>query len=668
MYRALLRAGFLSLSIWQQVYASDLELARISKPYSQKDHLIFASSSWDEMAQDVNFTRAVERAMQDKLAEAISFAEKAKYPKQALLAVESLMAFNNPKRFKPEHMMLVIEEHKWIPRDMFLRKMEKSFGIWSEAKEILFWFGKHEPSTNYGKFFMLHANIKDKVVDPSKPEVYTWLSDLWTSTVFDLKTEVEILKEYKHILRAKDLIQKIDFLIWEGRVDVAEALVKLLPEGKQSTYKATISFARNKKGRVAESNEFIKYNKLLESVKESKVGAKDVLSKISKESRHQNKWWKVRNLAFREALSKKEYGLAYQIVKDHALKAGPEFVDANWYAGWVLLNFLGKADESLKYFEDMYNSSKFAGSRAKAAYWIARSYEGAGDYYKARDFYSEAAKYTASFYGQLALAKAGSHDAKSYFFTQNVEGFGALEDSQEVAKRSALLAFHLFQCGYKSLAYNIVENISGLDIAVSDVDKIAKFFIHHKLYPLAVRIGKGAADKSFVVVSGGYPYPFALPKGKLPKSCYLAIMRQESNFDIEATSHVGAKGLMQLMPETAKQIAKILGLPQNAYANDVSANIKKGMAYLDQMYEKYNSIVPAIAAYNAGPGNVGKWIEQFGDPRTFSTVEEIVDWIELIPFAETRQYVKKVIENMTIYNAMLNPESSTSDMLQILKG
>ena len=148
---------------------------------------------------------------------------------------------------------------------------------------------------------------------------------------------------------------------------------------------------------------------------------------------------------------------------------------------------------------------------------------------------------------------------------------------------------------------------------------------------------------------------------------YLAIIRQESKFDPDAVSIAGARGLMQIMPETAYRLAKILGLPKDSYATSPKANILKGITYVDQLYAQYNNCVLTLAAYNAGSGNVRKWIDKYGDPRTFRTHYEVLDWVESIPFGETRDYVKKVLENFVVYDSIFSSQHNTQSIIAFLQ-
>ena len=142
--------------------------------------------------------------------------------------------------------------------------------------------------------------------------------------------------------------------------------------------------------------------------------------------------------------------------------------------------------------------------------------------------------------------------------------------------------------------------------------------------------------------------------------------RIQSQFDQGAKSPAGAVGLMQLMPRTAHMLAKQLGLAKNSYISNANSNVAKGVEYIDQLYKRYDSYILTIAAYNAGPSNVNRWIKTYGDPRKFKKRDEIIKWIESVPFEETRFYIKKVLENYVVYSSMLDKSHTSKSLLEFL--
>jgi soluble lytic murein transglycosylase len=167
---------------------------------------------------------------------------------------------------------------------------------------------------------------------------------------------------------------------------------------------------------------------------------------------------------------------------------------------------------------------------------------------------------------------------------------------------------------------------------------------------VAVAIARRMGREGLVLPDAGWPLPLNPPPGPVDPAVTLALIRQESSFDTGAASPAGARGLMQLMPNTAQTIARRIGEPTSlvALTTDATQNMRLGTVYLQDMLDQFGGSLPlALAAYNAGPNKVLEWLAANGDPRAGQT--ETLDWIELIPFGETRNYVQRVLENVAVY-------------------
>ncbi len=623
---------------------------------------------------DPHLVSTIKRVMQNDVAGALQEASKSHNPEYGRAVVEVLRIYNNPNSIPLKSVEKFLHQHNWMPQEIFLPKIERSISDDTPYEDVLYWFSHYEPISNRGKFYLVHANVKLGRLDPADHEAKKWLSEIWQFNEFDLGTENTIIREYKNILTVENLVNKIEFLIWNNSLGFANTLIELLPAPKRKLYHLYIKIAKdnnlasNHYRGAKQTDEFIKYVYIKTLVKKGEDEAALRLLAETKPTKHFDKWWKVKNSAMREALKQKQYRLAFALTQHHQLKEGTaEFADAQWYGGWIALCFLNDPITAIQSFKMMHSATKLANSRSKAAYWLAKAYDASKDLRNSDHWYQEASMYTATFYGQIAMTQCKMHDARYYFdgYKRHSDIITTHVDSEKITK-IAMLAYHLFKAGQKALAYHVINYISSLNLDRMNLEAAARFFNTRQLFPLAVELGKASANRSFIVVKGSYPHELPVRKGALDIWCYLAVIRQESNFDQQAQSPAGAKGLMQLMPETAKHLAAKLGLPHNAYASDAQANILKGSAYLDQLYQKYNSMILAVAAYNAGPGNVAKWIDSLGDPRELGDVESKLNWIESVPFAETRNYIKKVIENMVIYNAMLSKNANTDAILQFI--
>lgn len=626
--------------------------------------------------EDAKVNEAIRYALSEKWYDAFQSARASSDPKFAENAVQAIKIYNSPASIDVLDLKKFFTNNRWIPVDAYATKIEKSISFEQNSENLIEWFKFNPPVTNQGKFLELHAQLNKGIKSIRDPKTKDLLRKLWRTTEFDTSSEEYYIKKYKEHFTVEDLLKKIEHLTWRRSFDMSEKLIAILPKKYQMDCIARLKIARNpdKINRILPSSsekikrdEIVSYyyiDYLLKAKQDDKALARLINLKTTQSP---DKWWKLRSIAIRNAMRDKSYKAAYKLASEHGIEEGVDFAEAEWLSGWIALRFLEDAEIAKGHFENMHNKVKLANSKSKAAYWIARSYEALEMEPYAKEWFENASKYPATFYGQLAIAKVHGHEKITYLQekAKNLDEENPPKDHQ-AAKKITLFAYYLFKSGNKSLAYNIIESLATIDISRHEIEQVAAFFAKRGFYPLTVQLSKAAANKSSLVISEGYPRHIQISNNALPKPIYLAIIRQESNFDSKAESPAGAKGLMQIMPSTGELLAKSLGLPKYGYATDPKLNIMKGVSYFDNLYSDNHSFIMSIASYNAGPGNVKKWIARNGDLRKFKTIEEKIDWIEQIPFSETRNYVKKVIENMVIYNSLLSPKHTASTIEQIL--
>jgi soluble lytic murein transglycosylase len=328
----------------------------------------------------------------------------------------------------------------------------------------------------------------------------------------------------------------------------------------------------------------------------------------------------------------------------------PSRIDAEFHAGWIALRFLRDASDASLHFAAAAAIAQTPLSIARAAYWQGRAAEDAQRDDDAKHFYERAAAYPIAYYGQLAAEKLHRSTLQLRAPLDVAEG-----DDRNEATRIVDLLYAAKLDGYAlSLAIDGARNyrderqLAALAaVAASRRDGLA-----------SVEIGKQATERGFALDEHAFPI-FGVPGFEpLPKSAELAavysVARQESEFAGGAASGAGAKGLMQLLPSTARDTAQRSGIAFDAQrlTTDAAYNTQLGAAFLGQLLsDEGGSYVLALAAYNAGGGRVQQWIETYGDPRSGKI--DPVDLVESIPFDETRDYVQRVSENLTVYRARL---------------
>jgi soluble lytic murein transglycosylase len=530
--------------------------------------------------------------------------------------------------------------------------------------KIIDWFGDEEPLSGYGKMILGESYILAGQIEQGKKLI----KEGWITADLS-KTELNLFrKKFKNYLNAEDYILRADYLAWENKYWDLKRMLRYLPKDYELLYNARqllmsksygvdqaiknvpdrfkndagLNFDRlkwrRKRGRIDSSAE------ILLNVKNTK----DYLVRP-------DKWWDEREIISRSLIYEKKYELAYKIASNHALIEGSDYAAAEWMSGWIALSFLDDPLLSKDHFQNFYNNVSYPISTSRGAYWLARSYKALGDKENSKKWFEEAAKYLTTYYGQLAFLELNPNENfelskdmevdKKYrekFYSKELVKITYLLDELNEDKYTKFILRHLanenIESGSEILASELSTNIGRFDFAIQ-IAKIASY------------------EKRF---HNKFNYPIiSTPKNingrKIPESAFiLSIIRQESEFDLSANSHAGAKGLMQLMPYTAKLVAKQAKLPyvKSRLTTDPEYNINLGSHYIAGLILDYDGAYPyAVAAYNAGPNRVKYWKKINKDPQKKQI--DYVDWIELIKFRETRNYVQRVLENYNVYRYIL---------------
>jgi soluble lytic murein transglycosylase len=368
-------------------------------------------------------------------------------------------------------------------------------------------------------------------------------------------------------------------------------------------------------------------------------------------------WLSERNALARDALQQGHVSEAYRLARGHALTDPGGYAEAEWLAGWIALRFLHEPEVARAHFLAMFAAVRYPISLARAAYWSARACAAAGDQKLAAAWYRAAATYPLTFYGHLAAEHA-----------DGLRRFPLPQVPEPTAAEQVDFARHELVRAVRLLA-NYVQTRS----VPPFIRRLAEINPRQGWQVLVVRLAAEAGrpdlgvDTAKRAIRNGFPlldlaYPIIAvptPGDSLPHPVdpllLLAMVRQESVFELEAVSSAGARGLMQLMPNTARHVAASLNLPFSVQrlVADADYNLRLGQAYLSNLLKTFEgSYVLAFAAYNAGPSRVRDWIREYGDPR--EGMADAIDWIEILPLAETRNYVQRAMENLWVYRALLN--------------
>jgi soluble lytic murein transglycosylase len=376
-------------------------------------------------------------------------------------------------------------------------------------------------------------------------------------------------------------------------------------------------------------------------------------------------WWTERRLIARALLDKGDPKAAYEVASWHGAETPAQRIEAEFHAGWIALRFRDDPAAAARHFAEAADIAATPISVARAAYWQGRAAEAAGVAEDAKRFYERAADKPITFYGQLAGDKLGQPINLRAPESLDEEGRKAFETLVPIR------ALRLLQrTGEMELAIGLYADLAQSLTDPAQLDALGEMALQSQNTRAALAVGKTAVQRGFPLDTHAYPIngiPSFDPVGdQVEPAMVHAIARQESAFNPKALSSAGARGLMQLMPATARRTAKRFGIgfDVNRLVADPAYNAKIGTAHLGELMEDWRgSHILAFASYNAGGGNVMKWIKSYGDPRKPDV--DPIDWIERIPFYETRNYVQRVLENLAVYRQRFHgPKPARARTLQ----
>lgn len=364
-------------------------------------------------------------------------------------------------------------------------------------------------------------------------------------------------------------------------------------------------------------------------------------------------WWIERRLISRKLLDAGDAATAYGVAAGHGAEDAAERIDAEWHAGFMALRFRNQPGIALEHFSEAARHAETPISVSRAAYWQGRAFEGIGKAEEARAAYERAAEHPVAYYGQLARARLGLPDLplrrSAAAALQHLPGHAGVRLLYRIGERD-LAAQMLVDLGQRLNTAPALEAVAAIAQREGDTRAL-------------LALGKSALQRGFPLDTAAFPTTgvpeFPVLGDPMERAIVHAIARQESAFDPTAMSHAGARGLMQMMPATARETARRANLPFDwpRLGRDALYSAQMGAAHLNDLLKEWRgSYILTFAAYNAGSGNVKKWIAAYGDPRLPEV--DAVDWIERIPFYETRNYVQRVMENLQVYRQRLNQRTA----------
>lgn len=369
---------------------------------------------------------------------------------------------------------------------------------------------------------------------------------------------------------------------------------------------------------------------------------------------HPDEWWVEQRITSRALLDLGDAKTAYRIAANHSAESRAKKAEGEFHAGWYALRFLKNPGLARKHFENILRISNRPISQARGYYWLARA-SGASS----KKYYQAAAKHSGTYYGQLAAAKLGKRSLSISNPSPN-----GVERGRFASRELVRAIIRLENVGSAWRADTIYRHLAKTLNSAGEIALLSARAEKRGNPTLGLQIGKLAHQRGLAVDTVSWPVgaiPNSAKIGTTGKALAYSIARQESAFNRAAVSPANARGLLQLLPATAKRMAKKKGLRYSykRLTSDAGYNATLGSAYLSQQLDNFNnSYILMAAGYNAGPGRARDWVKKYGDPRGKS-IEAVVDWVERIPFTETRNYVQRVMENYQIYKARLGSKKLT---------
>lgn len=524
--------------------------------------------------------------------------------------------------------------------------------------DVIAAFGGSEPQTALGAAILARAHVATGDLKAARAA----LAPLWRTAKMDAADEQAILSEFATVLTRDDHYARMAVMLYDERAASAGRVAGLA--GATSLYKAWSAALRKDSktpallkavpaaAQKSAAFQFAKamYLRKTENWRDAAAimaaAPKDKASLIDPDA-----WWTERRIIARGLLDVGEAKLAYKTAAMHAAESPASAAEAEFHAGWIALRAMNDPERAARHFAKLLDYSSKPQSASRGYYWLGRAREaGGGD---AAAAYGKAAHYGTNFYGQLAAARLGANTLDIPYpkpSAQDRANFEAREAVAAIRRLEAVGHGTRARALYFAMADEL-DSVGELALLASQAGKRGDHFT-------ALKVGKIAAARGLDVGALSHPLGAIPADANISgsgKALAYAIARQESEFNHGAVSKVGALGLLQLMPATAKEVAGRNGMAYDRarLTVDPAYNATLGAHFLGEQIDRFDgSYILTFAGYNAGPRRSDEWVAKYGDPRGKS-VDFAVDWIERIPFTETRNYVQRIMENYQVYKARL---------------
>ena len=542
------------------------------------------------------------------------------------------------------------------------KKIETKINVKNFENEMV-WFQENPPITGLGKIKLAEVLLINKFNKEAE-----WLfNNTWKNHSFNLSEEKYILKNYGKLIGKQTHNKRIERLIWVKSWSSARRQLNRVDKNVMLLSKAKILLSRRRGNvdnaiaaipselRTSESLVFERIKWRRRAQLESK--SLELLMNYKGQYSMPKYWWREINFHVRKQISYGNYDNAIAVLKRFNKGSDDYSSESSWLIGWLSLTFLKNPEVAYEYFKIMFYKVKTPISKARASFWAGKAAKTLGDKNSAATWFNRASAFPATFYGQLAVKELG----KNLYLPSEISNFTKKDYEEYKNLELTRCLILLNKTGSYKLSRVFAMRLVELAKSKKEIHMLASLLKEIELVSLSIFVGKKSIYKDIYIPTLNFPIPNnklledIKSSSVLPLAETLAITRQESAFNPRAISRAGARGLMQVMPRTARLTAKKINYKYNRanLTKKPSYNVKIGSSYFKEMLKNFNgSYILSLAAYNAGPNRVKRWLKVNGDPRKGEV--DPVTWIELIPITETRNYVQRVIEGMYMYRVILN--------------
>ncbi len=534
---------------------------------------------------------------------------------------------------------------------------------YAAPQTVIAFFDGKEPLTAAGAYALADALSASGREQEAVALARRW----WTEQSFEADVQARALTRWGQVLTTADHDKRFDMLLLGPHGPATRAMMDVVSADRRAIGTAVMSLrtayapdavvAGLSPSQASHPAVVLERVRLLRAQGRQSEGFA-LLSALPSAPAHeagQDALWTERRNWFLDALQRNDWNGAYAAMAGHGFPAGERKVDAEFWAGWVALTKLNDPSRAARHFEALRSYSSTPITQGRALYWLGRAAEAQGDAAGARDFYQAGARHIQTFYGQLAAEEAGMTMLTLPADPAITDGDRERFNADEVVRATRILGEVGEQGLMRVFAYHLDDRLP----QATDLAQLMDMVLAYGDRFGSMMVGRAASQRGFLLPDRQYPIriPPQVP-GAAPLPFTLAITRQESSFDPMARSGADARGMMQFLPSTAAGVARRLGLPYSADRLwDPDYNMQLGSYHLAELTSQFGgSMLLATVGYNAGPARPPQWIARCGDPRGRQV--DPVDFIECAPFTETRNYMMRVMENMSVYKARLGGGSA----------